>query len=318
MSGRRGIARRPATVAVLALCAALPGCTQRASESPSDPTAPTAAEPATTTTAAATTISTSPPTATTVPPLTTTTTAAATTSTAPPTSAPATTTTTTEPLRRTVTVEAPLRVWVVGDSLAGPLGGEVAALGAETGLFDVHLDYRSGSGLVTPWFFDWPARISEGPANPPAEAIVVHLGANDGEAIRIEGESLAPGTPEWFEAYEGIVATFMDLLLEQAEVVYWLGLPPMQGARYNERIVEFNALYARLADGRSGLAYVDSFGVLGDSNGDYTAQLPDPAGGRMVVREPDGVHYTRAGARLLAARVSTVIAADWGLPHSSP
>ncbi|HSQ37978.1 MAG TPA: hypothetical protein VLS92_08805, partial [Acidimicrobiia bacterium] len=107
------------------------------------------------TTAAVTTIET---------PSTTPTTVGATTSTSitsTTTSVPATTSTTLPAWWRPVTPEDPLRVWVVGDSLGGPLGNALAARVRATGLVVVTIDFEDGSGLVRDDVFDWPGYAAQ-------------------------------------------------------------------------------------------------------------------------------------------------------------
>ena len=80
------------------------------------------------------------------------TTTPATTSTGAPTSTtavPPATTTTAPAWWREVTAEDPLRVWVIGDSLAGPVGNALVRLKAGLPVV-VTMDYESGTGLASP------------------------------------------------------------------------------------------------------------------------------------------------------------------------
>src|SRR5690606_10267593 len=78
-----------------------------------------------------------------------------------PTTAPPVATTTTPP--RTPTAEAPLRVYVGGDSQVAFLGPSLArrAEARAPGLVTVvETDYRNSTGLARPDVFDWPLHVA--------------------------------------------------------------------------------------------------------------------------------------------------------------
>jgi len=96
----------------------------------------------------------------------------------------------------------PLLIWVIGDSLAGTLGYAMRDLAEATGAAEVVVDNEDGSGLVRPDFFHWPIFVSERMPEVQPEVVVVHIGANDGQALRTPDAYLEPGTPEWIERYD--------------------------------------------------------------------------------------------------------------------
>jgi hypothetical protein len=63
----------------------------------------------------------------------------------------------------------------------------------------------------------------------------------------------------------------------------------------------------------TGVSYVDSWHLLVNSTGGYSAYLPDASGGQQQVREPDGVHLARPGSDRLADWAISSIQSDFGV-----
>ncbi|MCX6362750.1 MAG: hypothetical protein NTW58_00985, partial [Actinobacteria bacterium] len=60
---------------------------------------------------------------------------------------------------RTITRKDPLRLYIIGDSMAQVFGSSLENLAEETHFIKAKLDYKVSSGLTRPDFFDWPQRM---------------------------------------------------------------------------------------------------------------------------------------------------------------
>ena len=265
-------------------------------------TSTTTTAASTTTTAVPTTTSTSATTSTPAP-LSTTTTGAL----------PTTTTTTLPAWWRPVGAEDPLRVWVFGDSLAGPVGNALARLASARGVVITTIDFLSGSGLASPAFYDWPEFVAWRLPQVAPDVVVTVLGANDGQGMSTAQGWLEYGTPEWDAEYAARVGSFMDQLLTASARVYWVRMPIMENPYYDQRIRHMNAIIRQQAALRLGIRSVEAYTLFQDDTGRFAAALPDEQGGLVTMRLGDGIHYTSAGAERMARRVLEVIAADWRL-----
>lgn len=310
----RNLARLLGTASLAAAGLLAAGCAADGSVGPSSTAAPGTSVVVVTSTAPATTVptATTSTTTSTTAPTTTNTLPAVTTSTIPPT-----TTTTLPAWWREATAEEPLRVWVIGDSLAGPTGSALAALSRAGGLIRVRVDEERATGLARPDVRDWPAFVGEDPPTPGPDAVVVLLGANDGQAIVSPTGRLEFGTTEWDARYTVLVGGFMDELLGLSPRVYWVGPPIMAGPDYDARVRHLNAILRGQAALRLGVRYLDAYRLFQGPDGEYAADLPDENGDLVEVRTPDGIHFTPAGAQLLAQRIMEVLAAEWRLPGES-
>ena len=236
---------------------------------------------------------------------------------AAPASAP---TPTAVPTVRPASVTAPLRLWVGGDSLAGIFGQSVVRLATDTGVIDARLDYRLSTGLTRPDYFDWPGEFHQVVREQSPDIMVVIFGANDAQGIRTpDGAVFQVGSDGWQREYARRVGLVMDMLDAPGRLVVWAGLPPMRDADFSGRLRDLDHIYKLEAAFHPGVVFVDTWSLFAGPNGGYAAYLPDAGGDMQLVREPDGVHLTRAGGDRLADEVFRVITAHVQLtPDATP
>lgn len=191
-------------------------------------------------------------------------------------------------------------VLVLGDNLA-----EWLAYGLEQAFEDVPelgvVDKtRLSSGLTRPEFHDWTRAVPETLAQQAkVDFIVMMLGSNDRQAIRLEREGVEPDNERWRELYAQRVDAVMQALKARGVPVYWVGVPPLRGQRTSAHMSLLNEIYKERAQ-KNGVNYVDVWNGFVDEHGNYTQFGPDFAGQVRRLRTADGVHFTTAGARKLA------------------
>ena len=70
--------------------------------------------------------------------------------------------------------------------------------------------------------------------------------------------------------------------------------------------------------GHEAALWVDNLATLADAAGHYQVAMTDGSGQQVLVREPDGIHETRAGADRLADHAIAAMVAGWQLDlHST-
>jgi len=217
---------------------------------------------------------------------------------------------------REVTASRPLRLYIAGDSLAGQLGGHLAALAEKTGLMRARVDSHVSSGLSRPEYFDWPQRLIDRVFDSKAEAIVFLVGGNDAQRVEWDGRVLDVDSPAWLDVYRLRVAEAMDVATAGGRRLYWIGQPIMRDETYDERMVMLDRVYEEEAAAHEGVTYVDTREIFANAAGKYAAYLRGPDGDLVRVRQGDGVHLTRAGADRLAAHVLDVVREDWGVAEA--
>jgi hypothetical protein len=240
----------------------------------------------------------------------------------PPVAAPIATATPATPPRRlrVPTKEAPLRLWVGGDSMAAAFGGSLARLSSETGLISPTFDARASTGLTRPDFFDWGAELRNVIDRDHPDVIVVIFGANDAQGLRAQdGKVYQPGTDGWSADYRRRVAAMMDMLAGPGRLIIWVGQPVMAAAGFSARMAELNDIYRDEAGKRDGILFFESWALFVNESGSYSAYLKQPDGTAILARDGDGIHLTKAGADRLATAILERLNAETPiLPHPAP
>lgn len=213
---------------------------------------------------------------------------------------------------RDVTRAKPLRLYIIGDSMAGVFGSSLVNVARKTGVVKTRLDYKVSSGLSRPDFYDWPQHIIDVLVEFNPDATVVLFGANDGQNVYHGGKVLTVGSHAWKQLYQRRVGRAMRLLTRGRRRVYWVGNPIMRDSGYRSLIAMMNAIYSAEARRHPGVVYVDTWALLARA-GSYAEYLPDERGHPVLMRGEDGIHLSRAGGDRMARHVLSVAAGDWGI-----
>jgi uncharacterized protein len=113
-------------------------------------------------------------------------------------------------------------------------------------------------------------------------------------------------TQKWAEFYGQRIDETIEALKSKGVPVFWVGLPPLLGARSTADMQYLNDLYRSRAE-KAGITYIDVWDDFSDDGGQFTMQGPDYEGQIRRLRTPDGVYFTPAGARKLAHFVAREI-----------
>ena len=229
-------------------------------------------------------------------------------STAPPTThrttatvaRPAPTTATTTPgakCRSGLTADAPLRLWIAGDSIAWSVGNGLGKLAAATGVVAPVYESRVSSGVSSPGFFDWPKRVGEELPRLNPEVVVFVMGTNDWMAPQPTPLD-ATGQPAWKGKYEAQVQTLVDALARDGRILYWLGPPILKDTKQDAGAQAAAAVIKDVIARNHDAHYVDAHALLDADDGTYTATV-DVNGKKVLVRSGDGVHLTPEGGEFV-------------------
>jgi hypothetical protein len=240
---------------------------------------------------------------------------------------------------------------VLGDSMADWL-----AYGLEEALAESNPEYgvirktRIGSGLVR---YDarnetqeWAHAVRELLANEKPNYIVMMIGLNDRQSIRVREQAgrgkaqpaekpqaeeqdqenpdqpsliapernravSAPGIYEfhsdkWEEIYTKRIDDVIAVLKSKNVPVFWVGLPSLRTQKATSEASYLNELFRARAE-KAGIVYVDIWDGFVDDQGRFTLQGPDFEGQNRRLRASDGIHFTKPGARKLAHYVEREI-----------
>ena len=207
----------------------------------------------------------------------------------------------------------PLRVWVGGDSLTSEFGPALSDRLARTHRATAAVEFRFSTGLARPDFFDWPGRLRQIANRQDPDVFVVMFGANDGQNLEVDGSVLTFDTPEWRTEYARRVNAVMASLAKDERTVYWIGQPVMADAAFDAKMQTLNGIYRSAARSHDAVTYIDTRRLFSDEDGLFASYLDDPNGQSTLMRQQDGVHFTRAGGERLTTVVFSAIDEHWDI-----
>lgn len=190
-------------------------------------------------------------------------------------------------------------VLVVGDFLASGLSEGLASAYAQNPNIKVIDRSNGSSGFVRSDFHDWPKEIkalleAEKPA-----AVIVMLGANDRQQMKVGENREAPLTDAWTKEYQARTDALATAVKQSGLPLVWVGLPSFKSAKVSADLLAFNDVYRKSAENVGG-SFVDIWDGFVDENGAFVMNGPDMNGQPVKLRGSDGISFSKAGKRKVA------------------
>jgi lysophospholipase L1-like esterase len=160
--------------------------------------------------------------------------------------------------------------------------------------------FRSGTGLARPDVFDWMQEYPAMIGSDRPDAVIVAIGANDGQGFVQDGKVLPFASDAWVEVYRQRIAAFLAMLTQDGASVVWVGLPPMKSAQYNEKAALINRIAYSVVSKTPHATWWNPVPYIADQAGAYREFAAMPDGKTTRLRSPDGIHLSDEGAALLA------------------
>lgn len=204
-------------------------------------------------------------------------------------------------------------VLVVGDFMAAGLAeGLDAAFGENAG---VRIVVRSNgsSGFVRDDFYNWPEQIRSVIETEKPAAVVVMLGSNDRQQMKVGDVREQPRSENWTKEYERRTDAFGKAIAESKVPFLWVGLPAFRVPKMTSDMLAFNDIYHSAVQKHGG-EFVDVWDGFVDENGAFVTTGPDINGQAVRLRADDGINVSKAGKRKLAFYTEKPLAKILGLP----
>jgi uncharacterized protein len=207
--------------------------------------------------------------------------------------------------RTGLTADAPLRLWIAGDSIAWSVGNGLGKLAAATGVVAPVYESRVSSGVSSPGFFDWPKRVSEELPRLDPEVVVFVMGTNDWMAPQPTPLD-ATGQPAWKGKYQSQVQALVDAIARDGRILYWLGPPILRDTKQDAGAQAAAAVIKSVIAGNPDAHFVDAHTLLDADDGTYTPTV-EVDGKKVLVRSGDGIHLTPEGGDYVGAALFDLI-----------
>lgn len=190
-------------------------------------------------------------------------------------------------------------VLVVGDFMAAGLAEGLDTAFAENAGVRIVVRSNGSSGFVRDDFYNWPEQIkllieTEKPA-----AVIVMLGSNDRQQMKVGDVREQPRSETWTKEYERRTEAFGKAVAEAKVPFLWVGMPAFRVSKMTSDMLAFNDIYHQAAESHGG-EFVDVWDGFVDENGAFVTSGPDINGQPVRLRADDGINVSRAGKRKLA------------------
>lgn len=200
----------------------------------------------------------------------------------------------------------PLRLFFFGDSqMRSIAAGMTRALGSDTSIAVRELSVPS-SGFLRSDYYNWPQKLEAVFADQKDgerfDAAVIFLGMNDYQDMWTTGGIiLTAGSPEWEEVYRKMVKVHLDTALASVPRLYWLGLPVVRSAAYNEKMQYLNAVHDSVAEEYDSkkLVRISLKGLVEQYGTGYIGAIKPEGSAWIPLIQGDGIHYTVEGGEYL-------------------
>jgi hypothetical protein len=204
------------------------------------------------------------------------------------------------------------KILVIGDFVAGGLAWGLDQTFAQEPKLAIIDDSQTNSGLVRTDFYDWNAELPKILNEQKPDIVVVALGANDRQQMRIGKERIAPHSETWETTYQQRLEGLTDTLKVYGRPFFWVSAPPMRLAAAARDMTYLNGFYTDAVE-EAGGHFVDIWNGFTSDEGNYISSGPDVDGQLRALRASDGVNFTRAGRLKLAFYVEREIRRQTGI-----
>ncbi len=197
-----------------------------------------------------------------------------------------------------------IRVLVTGDSLSTFAGQELVKLLADDTRFVVRIEWANGSGLTKPNVLDWGQYARDLTAKYQPDLVVVILGGSDTGNMVTGGELVPRGSDEWVTEYSRRVQLVtQEFISNNVTNVVWAGPPVVSDKNRNLSYRQVNQSLTDTSLLIPELKYLDVFTNL---KPDLSAIVN---GKRMLLRQADGIHWTREASAMIAVELQRMLTA---------
>jgi len=204
------------------------------------------------------------------------------------------------------------KILVVGDFVAGGLAWGLGQRFAEEPKISVIDKSNNASGIVRDDYYDWQAALPDLLNSIKPDIVVMVIGSNDRQAIRLGKQRVAPHSESWEKTYTERVEEMTGTLKVFGRPFFWVSAPPMRASSASRDMAYINGFYKPVVTAAGGV-FIDIWNGFTGENGAYTSSGPDVDGQLRALRTSDGINFTRAGRLKLAFYVEREIRKHTGV-----
>ena len=204
-------------------------------------------------------------------------------------------------------------ILVIGDFMANGLSEGLDAAFADNANVRIVERANGSSGFVRDDVYNWPEQVKSLIETEKPSAVVVMLGSNDRQQMRVNDVREQPRSENWTKEYERRTDALGKALAATKVPYLWVGMPAFKTPKMTSDMLAFNDIYHSAAE-KNGGEFVDVWDGFVDENGAFVSTGPDINGQAVRLRSDDGINVSKAGKRKLAFYTEKPLAKILGLP----
>ncbi|WP_172298733.1 DUF459 domain-containing protein [Pseudoruegeria sp. HB172150] len=206
---------------------------------------------------------------------------------------------------RDVTPDNPVRILIIGDSLADGFGIFMIQRVKDRGLVaNVTNRGKTSTGLSRVDFYDWPSNFAGQAASIRPDIVIAHFGANDDQPIRLPSGTVPYDTPEWEAAYRAQADKILAVAGQYGAATYLLGPAPDRDPHRNAALTKANSIF-RASAAANGANFISLPSFTAGPGGEFSTVVNGE-----TIRAGDGSHFTVNGYYKVVDRILTEIERD--------
>lgn len=203
-------------------------------------------------------------------------------------------------------------ILVIGDFMASGLAEGLDTAFATNPAIRIVERANGSSGFVRDDVYNWPEQVKALIETEKPSAVVVMLGSNDRQQMRVNDVREQPRSENWTKEYERRTEAFGKALASTKVPYLWVGMPAFKAPKMTSDMLAFNDIYHSAAE-KNGGEFVDVWDGFVDENGAFVSTGPDINGQAVRLRSDDGINVSKAGKRKLAFYTEKSLAKILGL-----
>ncbi|MER9727560.1 DUF459 domain-containing protein [Mesorhizobium sp. M0217] len=203
-------------------------------------------------------------------------------------------------------------VLVIGDFMANGLAEGLETAFADNANVRIVERVNGSSGFVRDDVYNWPEQVKSLVETEKPSVVVVMLGSNDRQQMRVNDVREQPRSENWTKEYERRTEALGKALAATKVPYLWVGMPAFKTPKMTSDMLAFNDIYHSAAE-KNGGEFVDVWDGFVDENGAFVSTGPDINGQAVRLRSDDGINVSKAGKRKLAFYTEKPLAKILGL-----
>ena len=209
----------------------------------------------------------------------------------------------------------PFHLLMVGDSQMYSVANGLKKLTAGQEAIEITDISIHSSGFIRGDYYNWEKKLENIFKEKPDyyHAVVILLGMNDYQDIFESNKVLVRESKEWEAKYRDKIVRVINLLLLNTKKVYWLGMPVVRRASYNDDLRYIDSVQERVAGeyNHIGLKRISLAKIAPGEGVPYTESIQKEDGKIIRIMKADGVHYTLAGGQYVMENFLQDLYTSW-------